>query len=69
MNREAGSERSGELTAKFVSDEGKSDAYEDREKLGDGNCFVLEGLDREGFWEVVLECVEKAEKVVDTTPL
>ncbi|GHJ88667.1 hypothetical protein NliqN6_5069 [Naganishia liquefaciens] len=68
------SERNGETRATYFSDE--PDQWEDQEKyIGDAthdrhpNCYVMETLDREAFMRVLLECVDRAEKVIASTPL
>jgi inosine-uridine nucleoside N-ribohydrolase len=68
--------RNGETKARFFSPEGTFDKYEDRERFlasddqgAVPNCFVMETLDREAFMRVLLECVDKAEKVIANTPL
>lgn len=70
------SERNGETRANFCSDK-SPDKWEDREKyIKEGfegnrypNCYVMETLDREAFMQTLLECVNRAEEVIASTPL
>ena len=67
-------EKDGETLASFFSPACQSDEWEHRSELeGKGgkkaNAFVLEKLDVDGFFEVLLDVVERAEKVVGSTEM
>jgi inosine-uridine nucleoside N-ribohydrolase len=67
-------EKDGETLASFFSPPGHSDQWEDGSELErkggkKANAFVLEKLDVNGFFEVLLDVVERAEKVVGSTEM
>lgn len=64
-------ERNGQVKADWSCPETEYQDYDTMSRRGEGkdNCFVLLGLDAKGFFDIFLEVVAQAEKVVETTPI